>query len=188
MIFSSSYAQGNKKAEFSALVGLSFYNLKYYSQYSILLPEHSPALSFLIGGGAQLFINNKFSLEADILYKVKKSEVESYSGIEWYDVFYTFKYLAFPIVAHYYFPVTKFKIFVTLGMEPDILLKSHVESTNSVDFQLISGLGIRYNKFSLEFRYGKGLLNLNAVRVSNFTIMNRGFEFLVAFHFLNIRK
>jgi hypothetical protein len=48
----------------------------------------------------------------------------------------------------------------------------------------VSGLGIRYKKFSFEFRYGIGLLNLNTEPESDLTVKNSGFELLLSFVFL----
>lgn len=189
------YTQSNKKIEFCALGSLNFYNLSYDYSGEIPVPEHSPELSYAFGGGANYYLSDKFFLETNILYKVKKSELIKFSGLEWEDTFYQFKYLTLPILAHYHFPVSKSNIFITLGLETGILLKSRVEdkrnnvivepieNTNSTDFQLISGFGIRYKKLSLEFRYGCGLLNLNKEKTTGFSVKNSGFEFLVAYHF-----
>jgi len=187
------YAQNNKIG-ILIIGGINFYSLKYNST-NRFIPAYTSKLSYEIGGGTNFYLTNKFYLEVDILYKVKKSELIRFSGVEWSDVFYKFKYLAIPILTHYKFSFSKFNVFTTLGMESDFLLKSLIEDkrndvilettedTNSIDFQLISGLGIKYKKLSVEFRYGMGLLNLNMGDTKGLIVKNMGFEFLITHYF-----
>lgn len=194
-ISASIQAQSNKKVEFIALGGFNFCNQEFSYRDISYSSTSNAKLAYNFGAGAKFYLFNKFSLEVDILYKSKKSGLLVFSGLESWEIFHKFQYLAFPVLAHYRFPISKFNIFATFGLETDFLLKSQVEdkgndiitepipNANRLDFQLISGLGIRYKPLSFEFRYGLGLLNLNSVIGSNLIVKNRGIEFLIGYHF-----
>lgn len=188
------YAQENKKIEFSVIGGINFYKQTFSNIESFPLPQHDPKLGYDLGLGAHVDVFDKFSLEADVLYKTKESELVEFSGLDWEETFYRYKYLVLPIMAHYHFHVSKVEILATLGVESGILLKSQLEDKRNdiiieaieyvkkSDFQFISGLGLRYKRFSLAFRYGLGLLNLNKEEESELVVKNRGIEFIFSFY------
>ncbi|MFB0566087.1 MAG: outer membrane beta-barrel protein [Candidatus Aminicenantaceae bacterium] len=191
----SLYAQVRKEVEFFAMGGLNFYNLKFSYQEALSLPRHEAELAHSLGGGVRFYLFDKFSLEADVLYKTKKSELVEFSGLNWGDTFYTLRYFSFPVLVHYSFPSLGFNFFANFGLEINILRNSQLEDkkneitknpipyTSPADFQLVGGCGIRYKPFSFELRYGFGLSNLNTETKNRLVIKNRGFELFIAYHF-----
>lgn len=187
------YAEGNKRIEISAIGGFSLYNLKFSYSGPSPIPEHSPGLGFHLGAGVNVHLFNGFSFETDIIYKAKKSELVNFLGVEWGDTFYNLHYAAFPVLLNYKMPFSKIKIFTTLGLEFDFLLKSQIkdkkndvviqpiEYIKSSDIQFILGLGIRCRKFCLKIRYGLGLVNLNTEIGNDLVVKNRGFECSVSY-------
>ena len=190
------HTQQNKKIEFSAVGGFNFCKHKFSYPEKFPLPQHDPKLAYSLGAGVNFYLFHKFSLEVEVLYKAKKSELVEFSGLEWGDTFYRYEYLAFPVLVHYQLPFSKFNIFATMGVETSFLLESQlddkrnnivqepIEYIRKSDFQFISGLGLRYKKLSLEFRYGLGFLNLNADKESDLVVKNKGFEFIISYYFL----
>lgn len=188
--------QQNKRIEFSAIGGFNFCKHKFSYAEKFPLPQHDPKLAYSLGAGVNFYLFHRLSLEVDVLYKTKKSELAEFSGIAWGDTFYRYKYLSFPVLVNYQLPFSKFNIFATLGLETGFLLKSQLlDKRNNItiepidyikksDFQLISGLGLRYKKISLAFRYGLGLLNLNTEKESDLVVKNKGFEFIISYYFL----
>jgi hypothetical protein len=63
------------------------------------------------------------------------------------------------------------------------LVVKPVENTRFFDLQAVSGLGVSHRRISLTFRYAHGLMNLNTEEESDLVVKNRGFEFIVGFHF-----
>jgi hypothetical protein len=179
--------------EFCALGSLQFSHLSVASPDLSASPKHSPRFGNSLGIGFCLPFSQKFSIETDILYKAKKSELTEFSGVDCNDTYYHLQCLAIPLLAHLQVPVSKIQIFVILGAEGSWIFKSRIEDKKndiiikpmpglkSVDLQAVGGTGIRYKKISIEFRYEYGLLNLSKDRDSGLSIKSRGFEFLLAF-------
>ena len=189
------HAQENKHYTFSVMGSINFFQQKFSCPEEFPLPQHDPALAYSAGLGAEFRLFHRFFLEADVLYKVKTSELVEFSGLSWGDTYYRFQYIALPLLLNYRFPVSRFIIFPVLGMEIDFLLKSQVkdekhnlvvkpvENTRLFDLQVVSGLGVSFRRISLAFRYAHGLMNLNTEEESDLVVKNRGFEFIVGFHF-----
>jgi hypothetical protein len=189
------YAQEKNHYAFSVIGSINFFQQKFSCPEKFSPPKHDPVLAYSAGLGAEFRLFQRLFLEADVLYKVKASELVEFSGISWGDTYYRFKYIALPLLLKYRFPASRFDVFPILGMEIDFLLTSKVkdekrslvvqpvENTRSFDLQVISGLGVSYRRISLAFCYAHGLMNLNTEEESNLTLKNRGFEFIVGFHF-----
>jgi hypothetical protein len=189
------YAQDNKKVFISVLGGINFFQSTYQYADAFHLPEHDASLGYSIGAGIAFNLTKNFFLELELLYKSKKSELVEFSGLEWGDTFFQFHYLALPLLGHYRFAVSEFDIFPTLGLEFNYLLKSRVEdkkngyiiesieNSKSYDLQIIAGLGLGYQKFSVEFRLYYGLLNLNEEKENDLVVKNKGYELIFAFFF-----
>jgi hypothetical protein len=189
------HAQENKHYTFSVMGSINFFQQKFSCPEEFPLPQHEPALAYSAGLGAEFRLFHRFFLEADVLYKVKMSELVKFSGLSWGDTFYKFYYVALPILLKYRFPVSRFVVFPVLGLEIDFLLKSQVkdekhnlvvkpvENTRFFDLHVVSGLGVSYRRIFLAFRYAYGLMNLNTEKESDLVVKNRGFEFIVGFHF-----
>lgn len=179
--------------ELCSLGSLQFSHLSVISPDLSASPKYSPRLAYSLGMGFCFPLFQNFSLEANILYRTKKSELVRFSGVEWNDTCYHLQCLAIPFLAQLQFPVFKIQIFVILGAEGSWIFRSRIEDKKndvtikpipglkSYDLQAVGGAGIRYKKISIEIRYGYGLLNLSKDRESGLAIKDRGFEFLVAF-------
>lgn len=189
------YAKENTHYAFSAIGSINFFQQKFSCPERFPLPQHDPVLAYSAGLGAEFRLFHRFFLEADVLDKMKASELVEFSGISWGDTYYRFQYIALPLLLKYRFPASRFDVFPILGMEIDFLLTSQVkdekrnlvvkpvENTRFFDLQVISGLGVSYQRISLAFRYAYGMMNLNTEEESDLVVKNRGFEFIVGFHF-----
>lgn len=187
------FAEGNKRIEISVIGGFNLYSQKFSYSGPSPIPKHSPRLGFHLGAGVNVHLFNRFSIETDIIYKAKKSELVNFLGVEWGDTYYNLHYVALPILLNYKMPFSKIKIFTTLGLEFDFLLKSQIhdkkndiviqpiEYIKSSDIQFILGLGIQYRKFSLKISYGLGLMNINAETQNDLVVKNRGLECSVSY-------
>lgn len=192
---SIAHAQENKHYAFSVVGSINFFHQEFRCPEEFPLPQHEPALAYSAGLGAEFHLFHRFFLEADVLYKVKKSELVEFSGLSWGDTYYRFQYIALLLLLKYRFPVSRFVVFPILGLETDFLLKSQVkdekrnlmvkpiENTRFFDLQVVSGLGLSYRRISLAFHYAYGLMNLNTKKESVLIVKNKGFEFIVCFHF-----
>ncbi len=192
---SVTHAQENKHYAFSIIGSINFFHQKFSCPEEFPLPQHKPALAYSVGIGSEIFLFHRIFLEANVLYKVKKSELVEFSGLSWGDTYYRFQYIALPILLKYRFSVSRFVVFPILGLETDFLLKSQVKdekrnlvvkpigNTRFFDLQVVSGLGVSYRRISLAFRYDHGVMNLNTEEESVLMVKNRGFEFIVGFHF-----
>jgi hypothetical protein len=192
---SVTHAQENKQYAFSVMGSINFFHQKFSCPEEFPIPQHKPALAYSAGLGAEFRLIHRLFLEANVLYKVKKSELVEFSGLNWGDTYYRFQYVALPLLLKYRFPVSRFVVFPILGLETDFLLRSQVkdekrnlvvepiESTRFFDLQVVSGLGVSYRRISLTFRYAHGVMNLNTKEESVLMVKNRGFEFIVGFHF-----
>lgn len=192
---SVTHAQENKHYAFSVIGSINFFQQKFSCPEEFPLPQHEPALAYSAGLGTEIRLFHRFFLEADVLYKVKKSELVEFSGLSWGNTYYRFQYIALPLLLKYRFPVSRFVVFPILGLETDFLLQSQVkdekrnlvvkpvENTRFFDLQVVSGIGVSYQRISLAFRYAYGLMNLNTDQESVLIVNNRGFEFIVGFHF-----
>jgi len=192
---SVTHAQENKHYAFSVIGSLNFFHQTFSCPEEFPLPQHEPALAFSAGLGAEFRLFHRFFLEANVLYKVKKSELVEFSGLSWGDTHYRFQSIALPLLLKYRFPLSRFVVFPILGLETDFLLKSQVkdekrnlmvkpvENTRFFDLQVVSGVEVSYRRISLAFRYAYGLMNLNTKEESDLVVKNSGFEFIVGFHF-----
>lgn len=188
-------AQENIHYTFSVMGSINSYQQNFICPEEYPLPQHDPALAYSVGLGAEICLFHRFSLEADVLYKVKNSELVEFSGLSWGDTFYRFQYVALPLLLKYRIPVSRFVVFPVLGLETNFLLKSQVkdkkrnlavkpvENTRFFDLQVVSGLGVSYRRISLAFRYAYGLMNLNTEDESVLIVKNKGLEFIAGFHF-----
>jgi hypothetical protein len=179
------------RIELCSLGSFQFSHLSVAAPDLLAPPQHSPRLAYSLGLGFYFPISQKFSLETNILYRTKKSELTKYSGIDWNDTYYHLRCLAIPFLAHFRFPVSKIQVFAIFGAEGSWIFNSRIEDKKndvvikpipglkSYDFQAVAGAGIRYKRLSVEFRYEYGLLNLS--KDSGLSIESRGFEFLLAF-------
>jgi hypothetical protein len=184
----------NKKIELSVLGSVNVFKMSFNDGEGFPLPRHKAKLAYSFGPGILFALSKNLSLELDLLYKTKKSELVEFSGIQWGDAFYRLNYISLPAMVHYQISISTFSIFAALGLETEILLKSRIndkknhilikkiENIKDYNFQLISGLGLRYKCISLEFRYGLGILNLNT-EGNDLTVKSKGFELLAAIHF-----
>jgi hypothetical protein len=189
------HAQGNKHYTFSVIGSINFFHLKFSYPEEFPVPQHGPVLAYSAGLGAEICLFHRFFLEADVLYKVKTSELVEFSGLGWGDTYYRFQYIALPLLLKYRFPVSGLVVYPVLGSEIDFLLESQmkdekrdlvvkpVKNTRFFDLQVVSGIGVSYRRISLTFRYAHGLMNLNTEEESVLIVKNRGFEFIVGFHF-----
>lgn len=192
---STIHAQEKNHYAFSVMGSINFFKQKFNCPEKFPLPQHDPALAYSAGLGAEICLSYRFFLEADVLYKVKASELVEFSGLSWGDTYYRFQYIALPLLLKYRFPVSRFVIFPVLGLEIDFLLTSQVkdekrnlvvkpvENTRFFDLQVISGFGVSYRRISLAFRYAHGLMNLNTEEENDLVVKNKGFEFIIGFHF-----
>jgi hypothetical protein len=188
-------AETDKKVNLSALGGGNLYTLNIQNPGELPLPRHQARLAYSFGAGVRFRLLKGLSLETDILYKAKRSELVEFYGTEWGDTFYKLNYLALPVLLRYEFPLARFVVSPALGLEAGYLLSSKIDdkkndavvnpipNTDSMDFQAVFGLGVRYKKISLDLRYGWGLKNLNTEQDSPLVVKNRGLEFLFSFHF-----
>jgi hypothetical protein len=187
------HAEARKQIEISALGGFNLYHQKFSYSGLSPIPEHSPRLGFHLGAAANLHLFSGFSLETDILYRSKKSELVDFLGEDWGDTYYKLDYLALPVLINYRVPISSISLFTTLGLEFDFLLKSQIRDKKndvviqpiayirSSDVHLISGLGIRRGRFSLMIRYGFGLVNLNTETTNDLVVKNRGIECSISY-------
>lgn len=184
------------RIELYSLGGFQFSHLSVASPDLSASPEHSPRLAYSLGIGFRFPLFKCFSLEMDILYGTKKSELTRFSGAVWNDTYYHLQCLAIPLLARLQFPVSKIQVFAILGVEGNWIFGSRIEDkkndvtikpipgVKSYDLQAVGGAGIRHKKISIEFRYGYGLLNLSKDRESGLSIRSQGFELLAAFRLL----
>jgi hypothetical protein len=181
------------RVELCSLGSFQFSHLSVASPDLLASPIHSPRLACSLGIGFRFPFSQKFSIETDILYKAKKSELTRFSGVDWNDTYYHLQCLAISLLAHLQFPLSKVQVFAILGAEGSWIFKSLIEDKKndliiepipglkSYDLQAVAGAGIRYKRISIEFRYEYGLLNISKDRESGLSIKSRGFEFLIAF-------
>jgi hypothetical protein len=184
------------RIELRSIGSFQFSHLSVTSPDLSASPKHSPRLGYGLGMGFRLPLFQAFSLEANILYRTKKSELVRFSGAAWNDTYYYLQCLAIPFLAELQFPVSKIQVFTILGAEGSWIFRSRIEDNKndvtikpipglkSYDLQAVGGAGIGHKKISIEFRYGYGLLNLSKDRESGLSIKSQGFEFLVAFRLL----
>jgi hypothetical protein len=196
LILINSFVQSFPGVEVRLLGSFQFSRLSVTSPDLSAPPKHSPRFAYGLGIGFRFPFSQKFSIETDILYKAKKSELTRFSGIEWSDTYYRMQCLAIPFLVRLRFPVSKIQFFVVFGVEGDWNFKTRIEDKKndviiepipglkSYDLQAVGGAGIRYGRVSGEFRYEYGLLSLSTDRDSGLSIKSRGFEFLVAFRLL----
>jgi hypothetical protein len=200
LLFSAVFPDNHQRIEFNASVSANFYNLK-FSHPLFFVPVHEPRLSYGFGAGTKIHLIHQLYLGIDAIYKVKKSELVEFSGMEWADMYYRLRYLSFPVTIQYRIPVSNIVLFADIGFEPHFLMNSQVKdekndiiiesimSTNNFDVQILLGGGIRYKFVSLTARYGWGLQNLNQGVIEYglgpdiMKVRNRGFECILSFYF-----
>jgi len=199
-LFSIVFSDIPQRIEFNASVSANFYNLK-FSHPLFFVPVHEPRLSYGFGVGTKINLIHQLHIGIDVIYKVKKSELVEFSGMEWANVYYRLRYLSFPVIIQYRIPVSSTVFFADVGFEPNFLMNSQVKdekndiiiesimSTNNFDVQILLGGGIRYKFISLTARYGWGLQNLNQGVIEYglgpdiVKVRNKGFECVLSFYF-----
>ena len=181
------------RVELRTLGILQFSHLSASSAEWPVSSTYSPRLAYGLGIGLSFPVSQKVSLETDILYKTKRSELTKFSDLDWNDTFYDLRCLAVPLLAQARFQISKIELRAILGAEGSWIFNSRIEDKKddiilepipglkSYDLQAVGGVGILYQRISLEFRYQYGLLNLSKERESGLSIRNHGFEFLIGF-------
>lgn len=176
LISFSPFISAFPRAEFRALGDFQFSHISVASPELPASPKYSPRLGYCLGVGFCFPFSQRFSIESDILYKSKKSELTRFSGIEWNDTYYRMQCVTIPLLAHIGFPVSKIQFFVAFGIQGDWIFMSRIEDKKNdvrieptpglkpCDLQAVGGVGIRYKKISIEFTYEYGLFNLSKDR------------------------
>ena len=194
LIFFSPLTSAFPRAEFRALGSFQFSHLSITPPDGLTNARQSPRLAFSVGVGLCIPLQKTVSLETDIFYRTKKSELTRFSGIEWNDTYYRMQCLTIPLFVRIGFPVSKVRFFGVFGVQGDWIFKSRIEDKKndiriepipglkSYDIQAVGGIGIRRGRVSVEFRYEYGLLNLSKDKDCGLSIRSRGVEFLLAFH------
>jgi hypothetical protein len=193
LLFFSPFISASSRTEFRALGECQFSHLSIIPSDGQTNPQQSPRLAFSAGVGFCFPLLKTVSLETNILYRTKKSELTRFSGIEWNDTYYRMQCLTIPLLARIGFPVSSIEFFAVFGVQGDWIFKSRIEDRKndiriepipglkSYDLQAVGGVGIRRGRVSVEFKYEYGLLNLSKDKDSGLSIRSRGFELMLSF-------
>ena len=148
---------------------------------------------FMIGGFAAIPIGESMAIQPEVFYVEKGtkfdevlengSEVEAKLKLNYIDIPVLFKYTMAGESARPYFlagPSIGFKTSAKIKVQDESADFDYVKST---DFGLVFGLGVNFQKFLIEGRYGLGLSNINDFPDDPDSIKNSAWNFLVGYTF-----
>jgi hypothetical protein len=155
-------------------------------------------VGFHVGGLAEIALNDKFSIQPELLYSTQGAETEVifFNGVndQKETVEFNFSYINLPIIAKYY--VTE-GLSLEAGPQIGFLVDSEVNADgesidgedffgnlSTVDFGLNFGLGYKLNSgLNFAARYNVGLSNVSDESDIDLKINNSVFQFSIGYFF-----
>lgn len=155
-IFGLSYSAKAQNVDFGVKAGLNISNLSGGE------PDRNNLLSLHFGGFTEFKLNEKFSIQPELLYSMQGSEVENSLKVR-------LDYLSIPLLAKYF--VTK-KFSIEAGPQLSFLMKDKVEILSSGDevetdassFDFGLSFGFAYDlspKIFIQTRYNYGITTVS---------------------------
>lgn len=130
-------------------------------------------------------VSSQFSLQSELLFTTKGSRINTVGDIYLHNIF---TYLEIPILAKWTFATEKkWEPYLLGGPFLDIKLlafneEGFPEDFRKIDFGLILGAGVRFNKISLGMHYNHGFLNFDQSD-ENIDLKNQTISVVVGFSF-----
>lgn len=189
-VFSFSYAQGN--INFGAKAGLNLATLTGDAENADM------KAGFHIGGMAEISINEKFSVQPELLFSTQgaQEDITFFNGVEdqTENVKYNFSYINLPVMAKYYVTeALSLEAGPQIGFLVDSKAKSNGETVDAdellgdlstIDFGLNFGFGYKLDSgLNFSARYNLGLSNISDVSDSDFEFKNSVFQFSIGYFF-----
>ncbi|PQJ21734.1 porin family protein [Tenacibaculum sp. SG-28] len=188
-VFSFSYAQGN--INFGAKAGLNLATLTGDA-------EADMKAGFHIGGMAEISINEKFSVQPELLFSAQGAQeditFDNGAGDQTENLKYNFSYINLPVMAKYY--VTE-ALSLEAGPQIGFLVDSKVKAAgetvdaedllgdlSTIDFGLNFGFGYKLDSgLNFSARYNLGLSNISDDSNSDAEVKNSVFQFSIGYFF-----
>ncbi len=138
---------------------------------------------FSLGGFINYKINDRFSLQPEVLITTKGSLVNTIGDINLHNVFI---YYEMPVLIKFTFPGNRgFKPVLFCGPAVDVTCLT-INDTNfpndirKIDLGFILDAGIEFSKISLDIRYNQGLLNFDK-SADDISLKNSTISFIIGF-------
>jgi hypothetical protein len=171
-----SFSNAQKKVTFGAKAGSNL------ATFTGDFEENDMKVGFHVGGLAEISINDKFSVQPELLFSTQGTQFSSDDKIN-------LSYINLPVIAKYYAtdglsieagPQVGFLVNAEQEVEGE---SSDFDNTNDIDFGLNFGLGYKLDSgINFSARYNLGLSNIIDTD-SNFEAKNSVFQFSVGYFF-----
>ena len=140
---------------------------------------------FSLGGFINYKLNDRFSLQPEVLITTKGSLINTVGDINLHNVFI---YYEMPVLVKFTFPGNRrFKPILFCGPAVDVTCLT-INDTNfpndirKIDLGFILDAGIEFSKISLDIRYNQGLLSFDK-SADDISLKNSTISFIVGFSF-----
>jgi hypothetical protein len=140
---------------------------------------------FSLGGFLNYKINDRFSLQPEVLITTKGSNINTVGDINLHNIFI---YFELPVLAKITFPTIQ-------GMKPILFCGPAIDikclaindtgmpdDIGKIDLGLVLDAGIEFSKISVDIRYNRGLLNFDK-SADDISLKNSTISFIVGYLF-----
>jgi len=138
----------------------------------------NPRIGFVYGCFVKYELNNRFSLQPEVLFTMKGAKFE-YSGIKATN---ELNYIEIPVLVKLHIPLERrlnsnvfigpalsIKITATCERESDDEVHERdIDNIPATDFGLVSGAEVEFGRLTVEFRYNYGLTSIDGQDIENF--------------------
>ena len=140
---------------------------------------------FSLGGFINYKLNDRFSLQPEVLITTKGSLINTVGDINLHNVFI---YYEMPVLVKFTFPGNRrFKPVLFCGPVVDVTCLTindtdFPDDIRKIDLGFVLDAGIEFSKISLDIRYNQGLLNFDK-SADDISLKNSTVSFIVGFSF-----